>query len=55
MNLNKNFKLKYFKFCCIFSIMTITVLMSILMKAISHTYNLEKMLFKCFNLNFTLF
>ena len=52
----QNFELKYLKFCCIFSIMMITVLMSILMKAIFHTYNLEKkMHFKCLNLNFKLF
>ena len=35
--------------------MMIAVLMSILMKAIIHTYNLEKMHFKCLNLNFKLF
>ena len=33
----------------------IAVLMSILMKAVFHTYNLEKMHFKCLNSNFKLF
>ena len=42
----QNFKLKNLKFCCIFSIMMITVLP----KAIFYTYNLEKMHFKCLNL-----
>ena len=35
--------------------MMIAVLMSILMKEIFHTYNLEKMHFKCLNLIFRLF
>ena len=35
--------------------MMITVLVSILMKAFFHTYNLEKMHFKCLHLNFKLF
>ena len=52
------FKQKHLKFCCFCSIMMITILMSILMKAFFfyiYTYNLEKMHFKCLNLKLKIF